>query len=237
MRFSMDADHLRIDQLPPVDLAQAAIWQPHPIGWLPSRAARLRGREALLRRLRSPQSKGLAPALSRLIDPGQSIRPSASSRVEELVLEHAAPILKTVLEGCTAGNLTQVLEAGLRLIGLGPGLTPSGDDFMGGLLFTWFQWNTARPDEARLNTAPVEEFLARARGLTNPISTTILADLAEGQGPEPLHDLMSALWQGAAQEQVLSAAYRLTRIGHTSGWDMLAGVSAGLLPADTLTSG
>jgi hypothetical protein len=44
-----------------------------------------------------------------------------------------------------------------------------------------------------------------------------------------LHDLFTRLLQAREACSILNAAISLTRIGHSSGWDMLAGALTGLL--------
>jgi hypothetical protein len=58
------------------------------------------------------------------------------------------------------------------------------------------------------------------------VSATLLGDLLEGYGHAPLHELAGALARRAG-DGALDAAGRLVRLGHTSGWDMLAGFIAG----------
>jgi hypothetical protein len=123
------------------------------------------------------------------------------------------------------------LKSGLRLVGLGPGLTPSGDDYLGGLLFTARYLRAAYPWEFRWDRGLILNFLGRARPLTNCLSYTILADLANGHGPEPLHELVSSLLQGGLKPHSLSGLQRLIQIGHSSGWDMLAGMMTAALLA------
>jgi hypothetical protein len=125
--------------------------------------------------------------------------------------------------------MVRITQSGLRLVGLGPGLTPSGDDYLGGLLFTAHRLKAAYPTEFSWGAGPVLDFLYRARPQTNRISHTILSDLAHGHGPEPLHDLVNSLLQAEKARPLLSSVDRLIGIGHTSGWDMLAGVLTGML--------
>lgn len=105
------------------------------------------------------------------------------------------------------------------LIGLGPGLTPSGDDFLVGAL--------ALLDA--LGERSAHAVLARAiadapRGLTSPLSDCLLRAAAAGHVGENLCRAVSAVISGAAETAV--AALRHT--GHSSGWDMLAGVVGAL---------
>src|SRR5262245_17832355 len=62
---------------------------------------------------------------------------------------------------------------------------------------------------------------------THPLSATLLGDLADGQSYASLHDLVHGLTR-EAPAAARDAARRLVRLGHSSGWDMLAGLGAGL---------
>ena len=106
------------------------------------------------------------------------------------------------------------------LLGLGPGLTPSGDDVVGGLLFA----------RRMLADAPAWEPVAASLALaahtrTHAISAALLADLAAGHGHAALHRVARALANGA---DPLPAARELAGLGHASGWEMLAGLLIGL---------
>src|SRR5438477_478010 len=81
-------------------------------------------------------------------------------------------------------------------------------------------------DAARWRSA-AEAIRASAPGRTHPISAALLGDLLDGEGWAPLHDLASALAAGAPEAAAREAARRLTRLGHSSGWDLLAGFVAG----------
>jgi hypothetical protein len=122
-----------------------------------------------------------------------------------------------------------MLAGGIELIGLGPGLTPSGDDFVGGALFSAQTLGAVYPEVLGLTSAPFQTFLERARPLTNDISFAILSDLARGHGPEALHDFVTSQLRGASGHRSLEAAQRIVEIGHSSGYDLLAGAVTGML--------
>ncbi|MDB5804443.1 MAG: hypothetical protein JWN73_1765 [Betaproteobacteria bacterium] len=109
-------------------------------------------------------------------------------------------------------------EAALRLLGVGGGLTPSGDDFVGAALFTLHHLGI---DNARWREA-VQALTAATRTRTHAISAALFDDLAGGESFAPLHDLIGA----ADATAMLEPARRLTAIGHSSGWDMLCGMIA-----------
>jgi hypothetical protein len=128
-----------------------------------------------------------------------------------------------------ARDRTSLLASGRTLLGLGEGLTPSGDDFLGGVLFGLRQQECADFDEMWIDWDVVRDWVAEAAPLTNRISHAILSDLAMGHGPEALHDLARETLRGGSRELVAGHAERVIRIGDTSGWDLLAGFSAALL--------
>lgn len=104
------------------------------------------------------------------------------------------------------------------LIGLGPGLTPAGDDFVGGALIALRAFGQhALADRIARWALP----LAGER--TNRISRAHLECAAQGEGHEALHDLLFSF-----DDKHLR---RLARIGHSSGMDAAAGALLALARA------
>jgi hypothetical protein len=118
------------------------------------------------------------------------------------------------------GDLVPPPPSALRLLGLGPGLTPSGDDYLGGVLISLHAAGRAG-SAAALAKLVVPEAPAR----TSRISAAHLACAAEGEGAAALHETISALLgaSGISLEDCLRA---IDSIGHSSGWDALAGALA-----------
>jgi hypothetical protein len=123
--------------------------------------------------------------------------------------------------------------AALRLLGLGHGLTPSGDDFLGAVLFTLRHapMRAWQPHMPGLH----QRLAAAAAQATNPISAALLQDLMAGSSYRALHELLDALNQGDC-ESVAAAARALLTVGASSGADMLAGVLLALQPPDPTPS-
>jgi hypothetical protein len=130
---------------------------------------------------------------------------------------HAQPALEA-LDHWLAGNALG--QEASHLIGLGPGLTPSGDDYLGGVLVA-LRW-VGRAAQADSLWRWLEPRLA-AR--TSAISAAHLAAAAGGEVHEALHDVLTDLsaWE---TPDLLPALARLDAVGHTSGWDALAGIVA-----------
>ena len=105
-----------------------------------------------------------------------------------------------------------------RLTGLGPGLTPSGDDFIGGVLIALHAFGFSHL--ARQLWRRVEPHLAEAG---NPISSAHVGAAAQGFGAESVHQVLAAI-QGGRRVDMETAITAVDKIGHTSGWDTVAGI-------------
>lgn len=108
--------------------------------------------------------------------------------------------------------------AAARLLGAGLGLTPSGDDFVGAALFTL---RALHPGEASW-PAVAMQLADLAQSRTHSIGAALFADLANGRSFAPLHDLFAA----EDSSTFAACANAVAGIGHSSGWDMLAGIVA-----------
>lgn len=106
------------------------------------------------------------------------------------------------------------------LIGLGPGLTPSGDDLIGGAMVALHMFR--QPEAAK---CLARWALPIARRNTGKISLAHLTQAAGGEGADALHRVIAAITDGdeAALQPCLQ---EIDAIGHSSGWDALAGAIA-----------
>ena len=138
--------------------------------------------------------------------------PLSARRTEALAVGRAA------LEGDTGG----FEKAAVRLLGAGVGLTPSGDDFVGAVLFG----ARLAPGGAAHWHACAAALCNEANARTHEISAALFADLAAGASFSPLHALVRAAAEGAPPPVLMAIARALTAIGHCSGWDMLTGLIA-----------
>ncbi len=138
-------------------------------------------------------------------------------------LDLALARLRALAASVAEDNAAAFESAALPLLGLGLGLTPSGDDFVGACLF-------ARRLRGDFASSPswqdAATNLTRAAAVrSNSISAALFGDLARGAAYAPLHELAAALCGSRAA--LLAAARALTAIGHSSGWDMLTGFMLG----------
>jgi len=110
------------------------------------------------------------------------------------------------------------------LIGLGPGLTPSGDDFLIGALSV-----LDAIGEIETHAAMARAIVDTLPGLTTPLSACFLRAAGAGHVSENLHQVVSSVMTGDVDEAVAVAG----KIGHSSGWDMIASILTALSIAAT----
>ena len=228
--FWMQNNCLRIGQRIAIQLDQVTEWEPRAVG--PEQAEPLRMVNAcfqeLLASLPVPgKGAGLGPAIP-LISAIAAGSGMMTFLADSLVARASVPIVD-MAKASLGQDITQVARKGRELVGLGPGLTPSGDDFLGGLFFTTHSLQRAYPGDFYWEQGVIRDLIDWAETQTNSISHAHLSDLAQGHGPEPLHDLVASLLTGQDLGCMMAAATRLLGIGHTSGWDILAGLLTGML--------
>lgn len=108
-------------------------------------------------------------------------------------------------------------EAAGRLVGLGEGLTPRGDDYLGGVLLV----SRALGIDPPFSVQGIES----AFGSTTLVARAQLHAHARGHGARACRDLLAAIGRG---DDVHPAVTSLLELGHTSGRDLALGVSDGL---------
>ena len=122
------------------------------------------------------------------------------------------------------GDTEAALAHAGRLLGLGPGLTPSGDDFLTGLL-------ASRALCRRLGDTRSDAFalgvIRLAKTATNPIGYAAIAKAARGEVRERVARLVIVLGSATA-EPVSPALAQVLAIGSSSGTEIAFGVIRGL---------
>ena len=172
------------------------------------------------------QATGFGRLLPKIVSPAAG-QPDDETETDP-VLARAWPSVRAIARACLQRDMPRLWREADALVGLGEGLTPSGDDFLGGLLFCLNAIQRLYPGLIDLNSSELALFLASAKKRTHLISFTLLNDLAGGQAVEPLHELVySAL--SAQPPEVIGPVSRLTGIGHSTGWDLLTGALTGFL--------
>jgi hypothetical protein len=108
-----------------------------------------------------------------------------------------------------------------RLIGLGPGFTPAGDDFLAGAILAEALWRVPAANPSPINRADIRAGLRR----TTTGGATILMLALEGRPPLFVHTVCDILSRPdlSVDSRAADAAAVAARYGHSSGLDLLTG--------------
>jgi hypothetical protein len=154
-------------------------------------------------------------------------RASADHAAVELLnraVEREAVRLTRAARGLQIDEAASALN---RLVGRGPGLTPSGDDVIVGLLSGL--WSTAgEQPAARAFLDALGAAVTAAAAATGDISRTYLTLAAHGHFAEPLIVVVHHIGAGADRSAIEAAAAAALRVGHSSGGDGVFGLLLGL---------
>jgi len=113
------------------------------------------------------------------------------------------------------------------LIGLGLGLTPSGDDLLVGFL-AGLRCAAGGDEERRSFLSHLGRIVMRLSRWTTDISRTYLYHATHGQFSRPLELLTESIANSVESHYLLSAAKAVMDIGHSSGMETLTGLLIGL---------
>ncbi len=143
---------------------------------------------------------------------------NARTLLEHRLAERAAALAGAIV----AGDMADALSAGEKLIGLGTGLTPSGDDFLAGLMVII---NMPAGPFGRRRRETAAALAAGAE--TGTVSRAMLQNAARGRTRAGVVALLEAMTDPAARD-IAAAARRVLDCGATSGTDLAAGIADGL---------
>lgn len=116
-------------------------------------------------------------------------------------------------------------EAVCALLGLGMGLTPSGDDVLTGLVLALHLPQS--PYHERFDD--LRDVLKRHLHRTHVISAAFIRDALCGEVGAPMQSFICLLYGDYAEKGERDRTiHALTTLGHSSGYDLLSGILAGL---------
>ncbi|MBI5298481.1 MAG: DUF2877 domain-containing protein [Chloroflexi bacterium] len=113
------------------------------------------------------------------------------------------------------------------LIGLGTGLTPSGDDLLAGYMAGVCCAARGKAERLEYLSTFTNVVMRHAHG-TNDISRTYLHHAARGRVSSRLFHLASAICGGAELQHVRACVESAMQVGHTSGMETVTGLLFGL---------
>ena len=164
---------------------------------------------------------GLAPLVGSLFL-GQQLQETPLSRM-------AMPKLRLLAQASWRQNIAGIEEAVRGLAGLGPGLTPSGDDVLGGFAAIMALLSPHLSADFLPRKYIASTIAAVAKPRTTMLSAVLLEYASRGEVSEQFGTLLLALILPAEEiETVLKAADRVLAFGASSGGDTLLGILLGL---------
>ena len=145
--------------------------------------------------------------------------------------ERARPYIERLMWGLYWGDPGMVLSNAVLLLGLGPGLTPSCDDFLAGLLMSLnFAGNVllkGQKKETQFYKMISNQIYRSAKSRTTIYSLNNLEGACYGEGPNAAVDLIVGLLTKDAN-QVAKCTRIMLEIGETTGVDIAIGVYYGI---------
>ncbi len=188
-------------------------------------AERLQGPGSVARLEGQLEAVTLPPRTRRLL--GREAPPvdgDLGSRVVRVAGQRLAHLVGSLRDPARPEILAQAVE---RLVGLGPGETPTGDDLLVGLMAGALRLTPL----GRVRPADRDRYrrvLARLdTGATTRTARYMLWEAAEGVFPEPLLRLCAALGDPEVGGEALQRAVDdVAAVGHQSGADWIAGALA-----------
>lgn len=136
--------------------------------------------------------------------------------------------LETLMEAMGSSDMCALDRAVQGLIGLGAGLTPSGDDVLVGLM-AGFEINKTLFHQRLTNQiSNLRSLVLSHIGKTNRISRKYLRYAAYGYFSTDILDLLKSIGNKESQAVIRNAVQKVVMAGHTSGADTLMGIATAL---------
>ncbi len=148
------------------------------------------------------------------------------STKQSALVQRVSRFLSEILAATKQYDLTKI-DSIEGLIGLGTGLTPSGDDILLGYLAGLWCFAKGKKDRLDFLSALGETTIRLSNG-TNDISRTYLYHAAHGYVSNRLYNLAYAICAGLDSQRVCDYAEAAMQAGHTSGMDAVTGLLFGL---------
>jgi len=138
----------------------------------------------------------------------------------------ALPRIVRLEKALRSDEKSALADAVCELVGLGPGLTPSSDDMLAGLVLLCVLYAKNNGRARRANLLVAHAAAAPPRGRTTILSEEFLGQAASGRGNERVMRLCAAILT-ERRESVELETRRVLAIGETSGTDTVLGIVLG----------
>lgn len=177
----------------------------------------------------SPSREGLVPLLENVDKFGpmevfvKDQKPSMS--------EKARPYIDSLMWGIMSGDIETIKKSAGSILGLGPGLTPSCDDFIAGVILSLKTASTLlckdEPEAINFFDKMSEELALIAKEKTTIYSSWFISESAMGEGSKAALELIFSIIS-SRPEKVAELSRKLIAVGATSGADIAIGIYYGI---------
>ncbi len=226
MQVQKVGNRVLVDEALEISLEGAELWRPK------TSTERCPGPEHIERNLelakRLAVNKGGREGLGQLLTHIDEIAAGKMPQTSNLnaVARAALPRLIDLVKSTKSENVEGVKGAAQKLIGLGPGLSPSADDALSG--FTAALWWVSHSIGKGIDRVKkINETVISCSGTTTLLSQQLLRHAAKGETNERVGELLEAILAGAPPD-IEKWVEEVLKIGETSGIDMMVGLLLGL---------
>ena len=136
------------------------------------------------------------------------------------------PQLIGLVKAARSEDVGGVKIAAQKLIGLGPGLSPSADDALSGLMAALW-WGSHSLNKGIDSVKKINETIVSCSGTTTLLSQQLLRHAAKGETNERVGELLEAILAGDPPD-VEKWVGEVLKIGETSGIDLMVGLLLGM---------
>ncbi|MFQ6129417.1 MAG: DUF2877 domain-containing protein [Candidatus Hadarchaeaceae archaeon] len=226
MRVQTVGNRVLVGGVLEISLESAELWRPK------TRAEGCLGPELIKRNLelakRLAANKGRRDGLGQLLKHIDEIAAGEMPQTSDLnmVARTVLPRLIDLVKATQSESVEGVKVAAQKLIGLGPGLSPSADDAMSGFTASlWWASHSLNKDIDLVKK--INETVAKSSSTTTLLSQQLLRHAAKGETNERVGGLLEAILAGTAPD-VERRVEEVLQIGETSGIDMTVGLLLGV---------
>ncbi len=137
------------------------------------------------------------------------------------ILEAVKPHIQRISLSIRDRDWLEFSKYSQKIVGVGIGLTPSGDDFLCGVFASLYFYNTIFND--RFTEDQLENLANSVGHKTSPFSATLIKAAARGWVQDLISNWLVSLFQGDSKH-VKILTKKILEIGHSSGADILVGL-------------
>jgi len=212
VRFASGQIHIP-DAACVINTHNALVWRPKPpaASALPAAARR----ERLVAAAQKIISRGPEEGLSVLLPPLLK-----TTHNKEFYGEEFPPLFLSILDLAHETGELPSPKLIVDLLGTGPGLTPSGDDFVMGMLLAVNRWEAENQNQPNLDLFN-REIVAAAYQQTTTLSANLIECAAQGLADQCLIDALD--WLVSGSESDMQSIDALLTWGSSSGSDVFVG--------------